>query len=84
MNGMMAYCGLDCRNCPIHLATLEQDKTRQQEMRISIARICKEKYGMDLRAEDIADCDGCRSNTGRIFPDRKGSYKLRILHRLCL
>ncbi len=67
MNKMMAYCGLECVSCPIYLATYEKDSVRRQEMRISIARICREKYGMDLQAEDITDCDGCRSDTGRIF-----------------
>jgi hypothetical protein len=67
MNKMMAYCGLECGNCPIHLATYEKDSIRQQEMRVSIASFCREHYGMDLQSEDITDCDGCRSDTGRIF-----------------
>ena len=67
MNKMMAYCGLTCDSCPIYLATLEQDKSHQQEMRISIARLCSEQYGMNLKPEDITDCDGCRADTGRLF-----------------
>jgi hypothetical protein len=67
MDEMMAYCGLACGSCPIHLAGYEKDKVRRQEMRVSIARLCREHYNMDLRAEDITDCDGCRAGTGRIF-----------------
>jgi hypothetical protein len=64
---MIAYCGLTCGSCPIHLATLEKDKSNQQKMRVSIARICSEQYGMNLQPEDITDCDGCRADTGRLF-----------------
>lgn len=64
---MIAYCGLVCDTCPIHLATMEKDKFRQKEMRISIAKECSAQYGMNLKPEDINDCDGCRANTGRLF-----------------
>ena len=64
---MTAYCGLACNTCPIYLATLETDISCQQEMRISIAQICTEKYNMKLHPEDINDCDGCRAETGRLF-----------------
>ena len=67
MEAMIAYCGLNCGSCPIHLATLEQDKAKQQKMRESIARQCTEVYHMNLMPEDITDCDGCRADTGRIF-----------------
>jgi len=64
---MMAYCGLECDNCPIHLATSEQDESRQKAMRISIAEECRIHYGLKLQPEDITDCDGCRSGSGRLF-----------------
>jgi hypothetical protein len=64
---MLAYCGLLCDSCPIHQATLEQDKSRQEAMRNEIITICIEKYGMHLSLVDITDCDGCRAITGRIF-----------------
>ncbi len=67
MEKMLAYCGLTCDTCPIHLATLEKDKSLQLTMRESIAEQCSELYGMTLQPEDITDCDGCRVNTGRIF-----------------
>jgi len=64
---MIAWCGLNCETCPIHLATLEPDKAIQRLMRTSIAETCTTIYGMTLQTEDITDCDGCRTNTGRIF-----------------
>ncbi len=67
MNKMIAYCGLACDSCPIHLATFEKDRSRQQEMRVSIASFISEHYQMNLKAGDITDCDGCGANTGRLF-----------------
>ena len=64
---MIACCGLSCSTCPIHLATLEQDESRRLSMRLAIAKICSEQYGTNLSANDISDCDGCMSNTGRLF-----------------
>jgi hypothetical protein len=64
---MLAYCGLTCEKCPIHLATIEPDKTVQRSMRESIAKQCASLYGMNLTPEEISDCDGCRADSGRIF-----------------
>lgn len=67
MKKMTAFCGLDCSTCPIHLATREEDKKKQQSLRKSIVKQCAEQYGINLLPEDVSDCDGCRANTGRIF-----------------
>ncbi|MDP4292288.1 MAG: DUF3795 domain-containing protein [Bacteroidota bacterium] len=67
METTMAYCGLICESCPIHLATLEQDKSLQETMRISIAEQCFTFYGMNMRPEDITDCDGCKAPSGKLF-----------------
>lgn len=64
---MIAYCGLLCDTCPIHLATLETDKPKQTLMRKEIAEVCNEKYEMSLSPADVNDCDGCTAGTGRIF-----------------
>jgi hypothetical protein len=63
----MAYCGLTCNSCPIYLATLEEDTYQQHSMREKIAEQCSTYYDMNLQAEDISDCDGCRAGTGRLF-----------------
>jgi putative oxidoreductase len=31
---MIAYCGLNCQTCPIHLATLEPDEAKREAMRV--------------------------------------------------
>lgn len=67
MEKKIAYCGLLCDSCPIHLATFEKDKLKQQMMRELIAEQCSRYYGMDLHAADVTDCDGCTANTGRLF-----------------
>lgn len=64
---MLAYCGLLCETCPIHLATLEPDRQKKAAMLIEIAATCNEKYSMNLNPVDVTDCDGCRADTGRIF-----------------
>lgn len=64
---MIAYCGLICDSCTLYLATQEPDTSRQTAMRIEIAAVCNEKYGMNLLPADVTDCDGCRADTGRIF-----------------
>jgi hypothetical protein len=64
---MIAYCGLLCDTCPVHLATIEKDLIKKRAMRESIAEQCFSKYGMKLEPEDIGDCDGCMANAGRIF-----------------
>jgi hypothetical protein len=67
METLIGYCGLDCTSCPIHLATLERDLSKQQRMRVDIARMCTEQYGMNLLPLDITDCDGCCAQTARLF-----------------
>jgi hypothetical protein len=64
---MIAYCGLDCGSCPIHVATYETDALKKKQMRDTIARICNERYGMSLKSEGVGDCDGCRSTSGKLF-----------------
>jgi hypothetical protein len=67
MNKSLAYCGLVCNSCPIHLATIEEDLSHQATMRISIAEQINQEYGTDYKSSNINDCDGCRANTERLF-----------------
>jgi hypothetical protein len=67
MNELMAYCGLVCETCPIYLATREEKKEEQARMRVEIARMCREQYWMKIEMEDVTDCDGCRTEGGRLF-----------------
>jgi hypothetical protein len=67
MTEKIAYCGLRCETCPIHLATRQENKQEQTRMRIEIVKLCQEHYGMRYRLEDITDCDGCKAETGILF-----------------
>jgi hypothetical protein len=71
MNEMAAYCGLTCQGCPIYWATREDDPEKKRKMRVAIAQLGKEHYGVDMRPEEITDCDGCRSEDDRLYPGCK-------------
>ena len=76
----LAYCGLICQTCPIYQATRVGDKAEQKKMRIEIARICREEYGLIYDLKDITDCDGCRTETGKLFSACR-NCKIRICAR---
>lgn len=65
--GATAYCGLNCSTCPIYVATMESDPIRQMAQRKQIAGLINARYGIELSAGQINDCDGCRSKSGRLF-----------------
>ncbi len=67
MVSLIAYCGLECGTCPIYLATRQPDPKERTRMRWEIIRQCREHYGIEYTLEDITDCDGCSSQTGRLF-----------------
>lgn len=71
MTELIAYCGLNCLTCPIFLATRITNKEEQAKRREEIARLCNELYGTAYRSEDIDDCDGCRTQGGRLFRECK-------------
>jgi predicted metal-binding transcription factor (methanogenesis marker protein 9) len=67
MTEMIAYCGLICQTCPIYLATRQVNAEEQARMKIEIVRRCREHYGMNIELADVIDCDGCRTEGGRLF-----------------
>jgi hypothetical protein len=67
MNAFIAYCGLDCYNCPIRLATLEKNSLEKKKMRIEIAEQIAKIYKSTPKPEIISDCDGCKADGGRLF-----------------
>jgi hypothetical protein len=62
MEKMIAFCGLDCSECPTFLATRENN----DEKRKQVAEQWSKQYKADFKPEDI-NCDGCLSQTGRLF-----------------
>jgi hypothetical protein len=67
VNEFVAYCGLTCQGCPIYWATLEADPVNKQKMRVAIARLGQEHYGVVMQPEEITDCDGCKTENGRLY-----------------
>ena len=67
MSEQIAYCGLGCHSCAIYLATREQDEEKKREMRVDIAQQIKEHYGQECKPEDVNDCDGCKTESGRLY-----------------
>ena len=67
MNDLLAYCGTYCGACPVYWATRESDTAKQRCMRAAIAKISSRKYAMDVTADDITGCDGCRAEGGVLF-----------------
>jgi hypothetical protein len=67
MEQYISYCGLICHTCPIYLATREDDQAKRKKMRVEIAEQCAKLYGTEYNPEDINDCDGCRTEGGRLF-----------------
>jgi len=72
MDETTAYCGLICENCPIYIATRIEDPDERAAKRIDIARICVEEYSMNYTPEEITDCDGCKTDGGRLFVECAG------------
>lgn len=54
MNEMIAYCGLDCRNCDAFKATRAEDLKQKKR----IAERWNRKFHKEFTAQDI-ECDGC-------------------------
>ena len=74
MSEMISYCGLNCKTCPIYLATREKDEEKQYKMRADIAKQIKEIYDQELKPEEITDCDGCKTEGGRLFSGSNNCY----------
>jgi len=74
MDKVISYCGLICETCSIYLATREQDEEKRYKMRVDIARQIKEHYGQECKPEDVNDCDGCKTEGGRLFSGCKNCH----------
>lgn len=62
MEKMIAYCGLVCTSCPTYIATQNDD----DDARAKTAAYYSEKFGFDLKPEDI-NCDGCLLDGGKLI-----------------
>ena len=57
MSEMIAYCGLDCKECKAFKATLSKDV----EWKKQIAKHWTEELKVNFEPEDV-DCNGCKSD----------------------
>ena len=71
MEENLAYCGLTCHNCLIYLATREKNEEKKYKMRVDIAQEIKKRYGQECKPEDVTDCYGCKTETGRLYSECK-------------
>jgi hypothetical protein len=62
MKEMIAYCGLACHECGAYLATVNDDNEKRAEVAAEWSKLFK----AEIKPESI-NCDGCQSNTGRLF-----------------
>lgn len=59
---MTAFCDLNCSQCPMYIATQNDDDTARAEA----SKMILEAYGLDIKAEEI-NCDGCHTENGRLL-----------------
>ena len=62
MQKMIAFCGLNCTECPTCIATKNDDN----EARVKTVAMYAEKFGFNLKPEEI-NCDGCHSKSGNLI-----------------
>lgn len=62
MKQKIAFCGLNCSQCPMYIATQNDDDTA----RASAANMLETTYGLKFKPEEI-NCDGCHTENGRLL-----------------
>lgn len=62
MEQMIAFCGLNCTQCPMYIATQNDDASARAEA----AKMLDDTYGFKFQPEDI-NCDGCHTENGRLL-----------------
>lgn len=74
MNTIIAYCGLDCTQCPGYIATQADDHAALEQL----AAQAREQFNRpDITIESVM-CDGCLSADGRL-----GGYCIECQVRAC-
>lgn len=60
MGKLIAYCGLNCTECPAFIATKNDDNAKRKET----AELWTKQFGQEIKPEDI-NCEGCLPDTGK-------------------
>lgn len=63
----VSYCGILCDGCPVLWATKETDAKMRKKIRKEIAAFSNQIYATNLTADEISDCEGCKSLNGKLF-----------------
>lgn len=56
MKTMVAYCGINCSECPAYIATQTNDDTKRKQ----VAEEWQKVFNPNIKPEAI-NCDGCTS-----------------------
>jgi hypothetical protein len=62
MDRMIAYCGLDCGQCPAYVATQANDREALERT----AATWREQFNAPEITADSIICDGCPTTDGRL------------------
>jgi Protein of unknown function (DUF3795) len=62
MEQMIAFCGLDCLQCPAYIATQADDDEKRRETALMWSKVFKTDISIDK-----INCDGCNADDGRLF-----------------
>ena len=65
MEKNMGYCGLNCDDCPVFIATVNDDDVLRQKTAQEWSELYAAYIGKDLKLEDV-NCKGCWSD-GTVF-----------------
>lgn len=79
----LGYCGLNCEDCPVFIASTNDDDRLRQKTAIEWSGLYAEFLGSELKPEDM-NCRGCRSQEGLFVgcmgcPIRECSRKKNLL-----
>ncbi|MGE5308649.1 MAG: DUF3795 domain-containing protein [Deltaproteobacteria bacterium] len=61
----LGYCGLDCKKCPVFIATATDDQRLRERTAREWSALFGKFLGKDLKPDEM-NCSGCRS-TGIVF-----------------
>jgi hypothetical protein len=72
MKSLIAYCGINCAECPAYIATQENDNAKRRQ----VAEEWQKMFNPNIKPEDI-NCDGCTS-TGKLVFAFCNECKIRL------
>ncbi len=62
MNNIIAFCGINCSECPAFIATQKNDENERKK----VAELWNKEFKANLEPKDI-NCLGCLTDTEQVF-----------------